>query len=87
MGTRNFNFCKNKAVREAVSDARGNFMFTTPPRGDYELASGSAEWHISWPVTVTGSKEERVCKHPLEVVVSLKTCGASVSKKGYYPKF
>jgi Carboxypeptidase regulatory-like domain len=74
-------------VAEVHADAKGNFMFAPVPKGEYNLTTKSQGWHIFWPVKVTSSKASKTCKQPLEVTLSLKTCGAGVSKKGYHTKF
>ena len=74
-------------VAEVHADAKGNFMFAPVPKGEYNLTTKSAGWYIYWPVKVTSSKASKTCKQPLEVTLSIKTCGAGVSKQGYHTKF
>jgi hypothetical protein len=74
-------------VAEVHADAKGNFMFAPVPKGEYSLTTKSEGWHLFWPVKVTSSKASKTCKQPLEVQLSIKTCGAGVSKKGYHTKF
>jgi hypothetical protein len=74
-------------VAAADADAHGNFMFGPVPKGEYDLTTKADGWHLFWPVRVTSSKVSKVCKQPLEVKLGIKTCGPSVSKKGYHPKF
>ena len=78
---------KNTVVAETTTDANGKFMFATQAPGDYDLASASEEWRVFWPIRVENPKSENKCKHPLEVRLSVGSCGNSVSKKGYHPKF
>jgi hypothetical protein len=78
----------NQSVVAAVhADARGGFMFAPVPEGEYNLTTKSESWHLFWPVKVTRSKASKTCKQPLAVQLSIKTCGAGVSKKGYHTKF
>ena len=74
-------------VARADADAQGKFMFGPVPKGEYDLTTKVAGWYLFWPVKVTGSKVSKACKQPLEVKLGIKTCGPSVSKKGYHPKF
>jgi hypothetical protein len=74
-------------VAKADADNRGNFMFGPVPQGKYDLTTKAAGWYLSWPVNVISSKVSRFCKQPLEVKLDIKTCGPSVSKKGYRVKW
>jgi carboxypeptidase family protein len=74
-------------VAGAHADVRGNFMFGSVPKGEYDLTTKSKGWHLFWPVKVTSSKISKACKQPLEVKLGLKECGPSVGKKGYHAKF
>jgi hypothetical protein len=77
----------DRVAAEAHADAKGNFMFAPVPKGEYDLTTASEGWHIFWPVKVTSFQARKTCKQPLAVQLSMKTCGAAVSKKGYHPKF
>ena len=77
----------DSVVAEVHADARDSFMFAPVPAGEYNLTTKSEGWHLFWPVKVTSSKASKTCKQPLEVQLSIKTCGAGVSKKGYHTKF
>jgi hypothetical protein len=74
-------------VTEVHADAKGNFMFPPVPKGEYNLTTKAEGWHLFWPVKVTSSKASKTCEQPLEVTLSVKSCGAGVSKKGYHTKF
>jgi hypothetical protein len=76
-----------KTIAVARSDLQGDFMFGPVPTGEYDLTTQQEEWHLFWPVNITGSKLAKVCKRPLEVKLGIKTCGQSVWKKGYHAKF
>jgi hypothetical protein len=74
-------------VAEIHTDAKGNFSFPPVNAGRYFMASGSQSWKLGWPLRVTASRAYTGCKHPLIVNPSLASCGGSISKKGYRPKF
>jgi hypothetical protein len=78
---------KEKIVAKVYTDANGNFMFGALPKGEYDLTTKSDGWHLFWPVKITSSTSSKVCKEPMEVVLGIRACGASVNKKGYRPKF
>ena len=78
---------KGTIVAKVNTDADGNFMFGPLQMGEYDLTTKSDGWHLFWPVKITSSKPSKVCKKPLEVVLGIKVCGQSVSKKGYHAKF
>jgi hypothetical protein len=76
-----------RVAAEVHADAKGNFMFAPVPKGEYNLTTKSEDWHVFWPVKVTSSKSSKTCNQPLDVKLSIKACGAGVSKKGYHTKF
>jgi hypothetical protein len=78
---------KESVIAEIHTDARANFMFGPIPAGEYDLTTKTDGWYLFWPVKVTSSKPVEACRQPLEVKLGIKTCGASVSKKGYHAKF
>src|SRR5277367_2782087 len=75
------------AVAETHANAKGDFVFDPLPKGEYNLTTKTAGWHLFWPIEVTNSKPKTVCKQPLIVTLGIKQCGAGVSKKGYHAKF
>jgi hypothetical protein len=78
---------KEQVVATTLTDAEGNFMFGSLPKGEYDLTTKSNGWHLYWPVKITSSKVSNVCKEPMQVKLGLQVCGAAIWKKGYHAEF
>ncbi len=73
-------------VSEVHADANGNFAFPPLPKGEYVITASDG-WYLSWPITVTNSKQMRRCKQPLYVKLGLMSCEGGVSRKEYHDKW
>ena len=78
---------QDEVVARVQTDAAGDFMFGSVPKGDYNLTTNAKGWHLFSPVTVTSTRVRKNCTNPLEVRISFKVCGQGVSKRGYHAKF
>lgn len=78
---------RDETVATVQTDSAGDFMFGAIPKGDYDLTTKAKGWHLFWPVTVTSTKAQSKCSQPLEVRVSIRSCGQGISKSGYHPRF